>query len=158
MKQLSLPFVSKLALQRAVWEVYQVFFPLIRFCSIYLNNNWIMSLVQWGNVFGFLHLSETKQTRSAVTSAFLACLLLDAGHFHAIHCTDCIFFPLVLVLSWLFVLSSLFQPTAVWALQCVVKNLSAFIPEQFSSCIFFSSIIAHVGNHDRCKDLSLGCN
>lgn len=52
-----------------------------------------MSFVQWGNVFGFLHLSETKQTCSAVTSAFLACLLLGAGHFHAIDGTDCTFFP-----------------------------------------------------------------
>lgn len=156
MKQLSLPFVTKPALYRAFWKVIRFFSPLIRFCSIY----WITTGCHLYS--GEMFLVFSIYQRLSRPAPLLLQLSLHVccsvpGTFMQLMVQIVHFFPLVLVLSWPYVLLSLFQPTAVWALQCVVKNLSAFIPEQFSSWFFFS-IIAHVGNHERRKNLSLGCN
>lgn len=116
-----------------------------------------MSFVQWGNVFGFLHLSETKQTCSAVTSAFLACLLLSAGHFHAIDGTDCTFFPSSFGPQLTIRIALSFPTHCCLSLAMCCEESVSVHPRAVFILVFFS-IIAHVGNHERRKNLSLGCN
>lgn len=61
---------------------------------------------------------------------------------------------LVLVLIWPCELLSPLPPTGVSALQCLVKNLCVHPKAVFILVLFFS-IIAHVGNHNRCKKFKL---
>lgn len=155
MKQLSLPFVTKPALYRAFWKVIRFFSPLIRFCSIY----WITTGCHLYS--GEMFLVFSIYQRLSRPAPLLLQLSLHVccsvpGTFMQLMVQIVHFFPLVLVLSWPYVLLSFPTHCCLSLAMCCEESVSVH-PRAVFILVFFS-IIAHVGNHERRKNLSLGCN